>query len=346
MDDFFAATVVDSNTTVVAINPLTARVTANDRTNGAQFGWAVAATRDLAVIGAPHDTLNANSGSVYLFARSLDGSNTWTQVKKILPPDGRSGDAFGTAVAISADTIVVGSPLADSPLTDAGAAYVYGRNQNGSNLWGQVDKFLPATLNVSDVFGSAVAISGKTVVVGAYNGLDNGIRPGTAFMFRIKFNNAPQVLIPLADQTITPSSPLAYTVPTGAFADPDANEPLVLSLGAVPPVWLNFDPATGAFSGTPSVVGNYPVAVLATDSEGASATNQFVIHVMLVAPNNYSMALGFQTFGANQVTVVTLTGVAGAAYKLQRTPSLSGNIVWTDVATGTADAMFYRAVPQ
>ena len=199
-------------------------------------------------------------------------------------------------------------------------------------------------------------------VVGAYNGLDSGVRYGTVFMFRIKFNNGPRVLIPLADQTVTPSSPLAYTIPAGAFTDPDVNETLAISLGVnpPPPIWLNFDPVTGAFSGTPSVIGIYPVAVVATDSDGLSATNQFSITVAMVPAEHHSLSLGFQTYGPSKVIVITLNGAAGAAYKLQRTSSLSGNVIWTDVATGTAGvdgaivfydasasgSMFYRAVPQ
>ena len=133
VDDFFAPTVVDTNTTVIAIDPQVARIVASDRTNAAQFGWSVATLRDLSVVGAPHDT-STNSGAAYLYSRSLDGSNTWTQIKKFIAPDVRASDEFGYSVGISEDTVVIGSRLADvGALTDAGAAYVYARNQGGSN---------------------------------------------------------------------------------------------------------------------------------------------------------------------------------------------------------------------
>jgi hypothetical protein len=188
------------------------------------------------------------------------------------------------------------------------------------------------------------------------------VRPGTAFMFRIKYNNAPRVLIPLTDQTVTVSSPLAYTIPSGAFSDPDVNDVLTLSPGASPalPAWLNFDPVAGAFSGTPGVVGVYPVAVVATDLDGLSATNQFNINVIQVPGTNYSLSLGFQRSGTANTIVVSLSGMAGATYKLQRSTSLAPNAAWSDVGTGTADVngsimfsdqsaastMFYRAVLQ
>ncbi len=104
VDDFFAPTVVDTNTTVIAIDALTAKVVANDKSNGAQFGWSVAATRDLALVGAPHDTAT-NAGAAYLYARSLDGSNTWTQIRKFTSPDAHAQDEFGTAVAMASQSL-------------------------------------------------------------------------------------------------------------------------------------------------------------------------------------------------------------------------------------------------
>ena len=181
-------------------------------------------------------------------------------------------------------------------------------------------------------------------------------------MFRIKYNNAPQVLIPLVNQTVTQNATRAYTVPAGTFADPDVNDALQLSLGAspVPPVWVLFDPLAGAFSGTPTVVGNYPVGVVGMDADGATATSQFTITVVAVQNLSASLSMGFQTIGAARVVVVSLNGAAGTGYKLQRTPSLAGNVIWTDVGTAVADgnglitfqdlaaagSMFYRAIAQ
>jgi|GEM_PF-626118 len=607
LDDFYCPTVVDSNTTVIAFDALTAKVMAGDRSSAAQFGWSVANTRDLAVIGAPHDSvLSANAGSVYLFARSLDGSNTWTQIKKLVAPDSHANDAFGTsvgisgntvvvgapfntsatnqgaayvyesnlggvnqwgferklvstnvvlndqlgtsvaisgddivvgvplsdttgiggdtgsayiyerniggagqwgvlkrlvstnafagdhfgaavamsgddvvvgvplsdttglggdtgsayifernvggsnqwnvlkrlvstnavindhfgaAVAVSADDVVVGVPLSDTGATldtgsayifnrnlggsnqwgiirrlvstnavandqfgaavainadyvvvgvplandggvDSGATYLYGRNQTGTNLWGQQDKFLPAAVGTQDQFGVSVSIWSNTVVVGAYNGLDTTLRTGAAYMFRTKFNNGPRVLVPLVDQTVTNGSLLSYTIPANAFADPDVNEILTLSLltTPTPPAWLAFNAGTGLFSGTAGAAGTYLTGVVATDSDGLSATNRFSIYVNLLPVEPFFLSLGFQSGitshiagqGNSQIAVVTLTGTVGASFKLQRTTSLVGPVVWTDVSSGkvdstgklvlydvsTANSMFYRAVPQ
>ena len=235
-----------------------------------------------------------------------------------------------------------------------------------------MDKFQPAAVGTQDQFGGSVSIWSNTVVVGAYNGLDTATsyRPGAAYMFRTKFNNGPRVLVPLVDQTVTNGSPLSYTIPANAFADPDVNEILTLSLltTPTPPAWLAFNAGTGLFSGTAGAAATYLTGVVATDSDGLSVTNRFSIYVNLLPVQPYFLSLSFQSGatshiagqGNSQIAVVTLTGTVGASFKLQRTTSLVGPVVWTDVSSGkvdstgklvlydvsTANSMFYRAVPQ
>ncbi len=85
----------------------------------------------------------------------------FVQAAKLINPNGASNDSFGEAVAISGDTIVVGSGENE----DQGAAYVFVRSASG---WeGPVSRLTASGGAVGDDFGSAVAISGDTVVVGA-----------------------------------------------------------------------------------------------------------------------------------------------------------------------------------
>ena len=76
-------------------------------------------------------------------------------------------------------------------------------------------------------------------------------------------------------------SPFAYTVPTGAFTDPDEGDTLTYSAtladGSPLPDWLNFDQATATFSGTPPASEGGGVEVLsilidATDNQGELAS--------------------------------------------------------------------------
>ncbi|MCH7811589.1 MAG: FG-GAP repeat protein, partial [Chloroflexi bacterium] len=63
-----------------------------------------------------------------------------SEVKKLLASDAQAGDQFGFSVAVSGDTAVVGAFFEDAGGTDAGAAYVFQRDQGGADNWGQVKK--------------------------------------------------------------------------------------------------------------------------------------------------------------------------------------------------------------
>jgi hypothetical protein len=87
-------------------------------------------------------------------------------------------DTFGHRVAISGDTMVVGAPGEDSGATgvdgnqaddsavDSGAAYVFVRSGSG---WTQQAYLKASNAGAGDGFGISVAISGTTIVVGAYS---------------------------------------------------------------------------------------------------------------------------------------------------------------------------------
>ncbi|MGB0581083.1 MAG: family 16 glycoside hydrolase, partial [Limisphaerales bacterium] len=85
-------------------------------------------------------------------------------------------DTFGTVVAISGNTAVVGAPGEDSAATnvngdgadntasEAGAAYVYVKT---GDVWTFQAYLKPRNAEAGDMFGSSVAISGDLIVVGA-----------------------------------------------------------------------------------------------------------------------------------------------------------------------------------
>src|SRR5215211_5670000 len=96
------------------------KITSAPRGVGAQLGNAVAINGNTMVVGARFDSTTASqAGAAYIYV--LSGS-TWTQQAVLLAPYGALGDKFGYSVAISEDTIVVGSYNDDSPLSNAGSA--------------------------------------------------------------------------------------------------------------------------------------------------------------------------------------------------------------------------------
>jgi len=79
-----------------------------------RFGWSVAISGDLAVVGAcQDDDKGADSGSVYVFARSL--ATTWNQLQKLTASDGAANDFFGRSVDVRSGTALLGAPETTRP---------------------------------------------------------------------------------------------------------------------------------------------------------------------------------------------------------------------------------------
>ena len=156
-----------------------------------QFGWSVAVSGDTVVVGAigedssttgvngTPDESSTSSGAACVFVRS---AGLWTQEAYLKPAavgTTQDNDEFGYSVAVSADTVIVGAHREDSSSTGvnsspnesataAGAAYIFVR---GGGVWTQEAYLKPVdvgTTQANDEFGYSVAVSGDTVVVGAF----------------------------------------------------------------------------------------------------------------------------------------------------------------------------------
>ena len=84
------------------------------------------------------------------------------------------GVGFGLATAISDDTAVVGAFNESTGDNELGAAYVFERNQGGSDNWGEFKKLVASDGVAADRFGFIVAIDGDTIVVGRQTGVGEG----------------------------------------------------------------------------------------------------------------------------------------------------------------------------
>jgi hypothetical protein len=153
---------------------------------GDQFGGSVSLSGDTLVVGAPLESSNATgvngdqsnnaagfSGAAYVFVRS---GTTWVQEAYLKASNTGAADHFGTSVAVSGDTLVIGAPGESSNATGvngnqnsesvsgSGAAYVFVRN---GSIWSQQAYLKASNPGQDDGFGGDVALSGGTVVVGA-----------------------------------------------------------------------------------------------------------------------------------------------------------------------------------
>jgi Phosphoesterase family/FG-GAP repeat len=124
-------------------------------TDGDYFANSVAISGSTVVVGA--DGTSASTGAAYVFTGS---GATWSQQATLADPYNTSGDDFGSAVAISGTTAVIGAEGTFS----TGAAYVFTRS---GTAWSQQFALADPGAGSGDYFGSSVAISGSTAVIGA-----------------------------------------------------------------------------------------------------------------------------------------------------------------------------------
>jgi hypothetical protein len=167
---------------------LVKKLVAGDGVANDAYGMSVSLSGDTLVVGVYQATVNGSlkQGAAYIYTRNQGGSSeNWGEVKKITAFDGAANDYFGISVAISGDTVVVGASFDDiDTQNNQGSAYIFQRNQGGTDQWGLVKKIVAGDGAGSDRFGEAVAISGGVILVGApYDDIGVETDQGSAHVF-------------------------------------------------------------------------------------------------------------------------------------------------------------------
>jgi hypothetical protein len=127
------------------------------------FAVSVQYQDGVVVVGAYRSNL---PGAAYVFQIDTSAGKLIRRAR-LVAADGFNGDAFGTSVSMTHNTIVVGAPgslpLGTAPNTP-GAAYVF---RLSGTTWLQRQKLIAADIERFDQFGKAVAIDRDMIVVGA-----------------------------------------------------------------------------------------------------------------------------------------------------------------------------------
>ena len=95
-----------------------------------------------------------------MFEKPPGGWASTSDASRLTPTDVLPETFFGTSVAISGDTVVVG--------TQSGSAYVFSKPTDGWADTSEASELTASDGSDYDQFGQSVAVSGNTVVVGAY----------------------------------------------------------------------------------------------------------------------------------------------------------------------------------
>ena len=154
-----------------------AELAADDGASGDAFGSAVAISGDTALVGAPNK--DGGAGAAYLFVRS---GMTWSQQAELVDPGTGAHDHFGCSVALSGDLALVGAYGTKAGThPSAGAAYLFVCSGTG---WSQAAELTASDAADDDEFGSAVALTPATALIGARNkSFGDAYYTGAAYFF-------------------------------------------------------------------------------------------------------------------------------------------------------------------
>jgi hypothetical protein len=300
-----------------------------------RFGASVALEGSTLVAGAPG--AGSKAGAAYVF--SLSGA-TWVRQAKL------TGDLpyFGTSVALSGDTVAVGTCNAQGApegCTAGGAVYVFVRS--GGNWSRQAKLVTPDTTKWSS-FGMYVALSGNTLAVGPYIYQ----RSGGSWTLQT-------TLTPPSKTTFGWAVSLSGDTLAVAGSDSNANKAAVFVYVRSGSSWtlqaeITAPTGAGGFGnvitiGTPIalkgdtlLVGAISTAVGANDKQGAAyiydrINNMWTLRTQISATNGQST----NWFG-NSVALDGAVAVAGApSYSIVKPSGATPS--WT-VAAGMADVFF------
>jgi len=146
----------------------TARLLAADLSAQDLFGYRIDLEGDRLAASA---YFGPPSGTAYVFERDLGLPLAWIEVAKLVASDPSLTDLFGSGIALAGDRVLVGAGGHDHQgIVNAGAAYLYERDQGGPGAWGQVAELLPAVPVTQGFVGRSVALLGELALVESDDG--------------------------------------------------------------------------------------------------------------------------------------------------------------------------------
>ncbi|MDZ8184907.1 MAG: DUF4347 domain-containing protein [Nostoc sp. ChiSLP02] len=238
-----------------------------------------------------------SDGKILVAGVSGDGINDDLAIVRY-NSDGTLDTTFNTTGKVTTDFSGKNDSAANITVQPDGKILVTGVSNNGTtydfaiaryNSDGTLDTTFNNTgkftsdFNGNNDYGSGIFVQsdGKIVVAGDTNNV-----AGYDFAIgRYLVNQAPEVVNEIEDREATEDSVFNFTVPDDTFSDADAKDILTytatLENDELLPTWLNFNPTTLTFSGTPTKddVGSLNIKVTAKDVAGDEASDVFTLAV-------------------------------------------------------------------
>ena len=134
-------------------------------------------------------TLAASSAALLALATPA-AANPLTFSRKLIAPDGASGDNFGHSIALDGNYALISAPGDDDNGTESGSAYLFDTT-TGDFL----QKLIAPDGASDDNFGQSLALDGDYALIGSYlDDNDNGTDSGSAYLFDTTTGNFLQKL--------------------------------------------------------------------------------------------------------------------------------------------------------
>jgi hypothetical protein len=155
------------------------KLTASDAERFDLFGYSVAISGPVAIVGSHPAGTGSNFGSAYVFDADPLSPTFGEQRFKLTASDAAANDLFGRSVAISGNIAIVGA-WADVVGHNFGSAYLFDVT-TGRQLF----KLTAPVGAERDVFGWSVGISGTTAIVGDPSDDEEARNSGSAYLFDV-----------------------------------------------------------------------------------------------------------------------------------------------------------------
>jgi len=255
-----------------------AKLLAPDGEADDRFGCSVSISGDTGVIGAMFDDDHGyKAGSAYVFRYA---GAEWAQEAKLFGEGAHETDYFGGSVSLSGEVIVVG---AEGQNSFQGRAHVF---RPIGSFWVQEALLRASDTEFGDMFGTAVAISDDTCVIGAHGNDDNGSLSGSAYIFHGLSDYDDNGTIDICDIDFNgPVEVETIGEPTDVvsidFTGDSANDIAIAELGATPTdlgylVLLLNDGSGLDFTKMSTAVGHEPSAFAVADFDGINGPDAAV----------------------------------------------------------------------
>lgn len=153
------------------------KLTSSLSTTQTQFGYAVALSDGLLVVGEPDlSDLSLDDGRVSLF---IQQGGVWRFSSYLYQP----GGGFGKSVATDGARVVVGAPEASYDAGIIGKAYVFVRAPGG---WDAIETSPAVGVDGIKNYGRSVAVYEHTIAVGAVESVTGGSQGGAVYLFNLQ----------------------------------------------------------------------------------------------------------------------------------------------------------------